>query len=189
VSAPIDALTDAPTEAEEFVAAARQSLRGGDGAAALDALGWWGLLDHLDDRSLRTAAFALFRAQGRELASSPALGALLAQPYAASTGAAPGTVVAAALRHSPRKGLVAVVVGDVAGRAVLVDRPGEGVSLVDGDDLRRVDVPSTPSRSRTRPWCRWWSCSAVKPMPPSTCSARSQALRPLRPASALTTSS
>ena len=45
------------------------------------------------------ATFALFRAQGRTLADSPALGGILAQPYLAHTAIAPGTAVAAIRRR------------------------------------------------------------------------------------------
>jgi hypothetical protein len=111
----------------EFVAAARQALR--TDAAALDALGWWELLAQLDDPTARTALFALFRAQGRELATSPAVGVVLAQPYVELLGLARGSAVAAILR---RGGATAVVVGNVTTKTVLLDRPGRGVTLLDG---------------------------------------------------------
>ena len=46
----------------------------------------------------RLAVFALFRAQGAALASSAAIGGLLAQPFAEAFGFAPGEVVAAIAR-------------------------------------------------------------------------------------------
>jgi hypothetical protein len=131
------------TTGDEFLAVAGQAMQTGDGADALDALGWWPLLDDLDDADARAAVFAVFRAQGRHLASSPALGGLLAQPYLDPAGAAPGDVVATITRRSPRRGPVTVVVGDVGGRRLLVRRPGHGAAVVDSGavTLRRVDVP------------------------------------------------
>jgi hypothetical protein len=127
----------------EYLTLAAQALRTSGGTAALDALGWWDLLRELHAADLRTAAFAVFRAQGRELASSPALGGLLAQPYLDGTTVAPGTVIATVLRPSPRRDPMHVVVGDVHGRQLLVDRPGEGAAIIDVDavDLRSIDVP------------------------------------------------
>ncbi len=129
--------------ADEFVAVARQAMRSGGGAAAIDALDWWDLLSQLDDRATRFAVFALLRAQGHELASSPALGALLAQPYLDALGAAPGSVVVAVLSASRRRDTSAIVFDDTSGRSVLVDRPGHGLTLFDGDEIRldRLDVP------------------------------------------------
>ena len=127
----------------EFLTTALRALESSDGAVALDSLGWWDLLPELDDVDARTAVFALFRAQGRTLASSAALGALLAQPYVEATGGAPGAVVATAVRQSPRQGAVRVVVGDVGGRALLVDRVGYGAAIVDRGkaELHPIDVP------------------------------------------------
>ena len=132
----------APTEIEdEYVAVAAQAVRASGGNAALDALGWWDLLTDLDDAGSRAAVFALFRAQGRELASSAALGGLLAQPYLG--GDAPGTVVSTVWRHSPRRGVVHVAVGDLDGRKLLLDRPGHGAFVADfgAVELRAIDVP------------------------------------------------
>jgi len=128
---------------DEFAEVARQALRSGDGNSALDALGWWELLAHLDDPEARAAVFALPRAQGRELANSTALGALMAQPYLDVLGGQPGSLVAAVTRRSVQRGHVFVVVGDTTGRRVLVDRPGEGATVVDAADvdLQRVEVP------------------------------------------------
>ena len=66
---------------DEFLTAACRVIQASAGSAALDALDWWQLLPHLGDADARAAVFATFRAQGRELGSSPALGGLLAQPY------------------------------------------------------------------------------------------------------------
>jgi hypothetical protein len=128
---------------DEFVAAAAQALGSSDGADALDALGWWHLLADLGDDDSRAAVFALFRAQGRCLGSSTALGGLMAQPYLDATGRGPGSVVATIARDSVRRGPVAVVVGDVRGMQLLVDRPGSGAVVVDADDLdlRPVELP------------------------------------------------
>lgn len=127
----------------EFLDAAGLALRAGAaGGDPLDELGWWDLLPDLADRTSRMATFALLRAQGRALASSPALAALLAQPFLELTGHEPGSVVATVRRRSARHGVAHLVLGDVAGRALLVDRPGEGVGLVDAGrvTLRPVDL-------------------------------------------------
>ena len=127
---------------EEYLAVAAQAVRTSGGASALDQLGWWDLLPHLDDPDLRLAAFAPFRAQGRELGCSPAIGGLLAQPYLDRTVIAPGLAVGTVRRHSARRGPVHLVVGDVGGREILVDEPGQGAALValDAVHLRPLDV-------------------------------------------------
>lgn len=117
---------------DEFLKAAGQALRTSRDGRALDTLGWWELLAQLDDADSRSAVFALFRAQGRELASSAALGGLLAQPYLDAAGVAPGSVVATVLRWSTRRGEIRIVVGDVERMRILVDRPGVGAWVVDG---------------------------------------------------------
>jgi hypothetical protein len=121
-------------------------LRAGDPNDALTALGWWELAAGIADDASRTATFALFRAQGRELTSSAALGALMAMPYLEPAGGgtdAGGLVVSAIERESRHRGRVAVVAGDVDGMSVLVDRPGRGAVLLAPDDVRRraIDVP------------------------------------------------
>jgi hypothetical protein len=121
-------------------------LLGADGAGALDALGWWQLLGDLADADSRAAVFALFRAQGRTLASTTAVGGLMAQPYidaiAALTGQS-GTIVATLPRESPRRGRVEVVVGDPAGTRLLIDQPGVGAAIIDvaEAELRPIDIP------------------------------------------------
>jgi hypothetical protein len=136
-----ETVTDGHTD-DEFLDVAGRALRGPDGAAALDSLGWWDLLAHLDDVN-RAAVFAVFRAQGRELAGSPALGGLLAQPFLQGTTLAPGSVVAATRHRSPRRGFVWVVVGDIGDRRVLFEDPARGVFVVDADAVDRasVDIP------------------------------------------------
>ncbi len=135
--------TETDVGAAEFLTLARQALRSSAGGRVLDSLGWWDLLGQLTDRTMRSAVFALFRAEGRELASTPALGGLLAQPYLELIGAEPGEVVAAVTRTSRARGQIAMVFDDVSGRKVLLDRPGMGLTVFDGDRLigRRVDVP------------------------------------------------
>ncbi|ABW12133.1 acyl-CoA dehydrogenase domain protein [Parafrankia sp. EAN1pec] len=114
----------------EFLDAARRALCASGSADPLASLGWWDLLPELADRDARAAALALFRAQGLELASSAALGALMAQPFLAATGLSPGSLVATISRRSARRGERLVVVGDVAGAALLIDRPGHGAAVV-----------------------------------------------------------
>jgi hypothetical protein len=135
-------ITEVDRAAEDFLATARLAVRRSSGAAALDALGWWDLLESLDDRVLRLGVFGLLRAQGHELADTPAVGALLAQPYLASLGLAPGAAIAAVLHRSPRRGDVALVLGDPGGRDLLVDVPGQPVTLYESSALARTrDLP------------------------------------------------
>jgi hypothetical protein len=128
---------------DEFARAAELALRVADGPEALDTLGWWQLLADLTDLESRTAVFAFFRAQGHELASSNALGALTARPYLELLGDVTAPVVATVACDSPRRGHVAVVVGDPTGRLLLVDRPGSGVVLFEPGEveLRPIEVP------------------------------------------------
>ena len=127
------------SEAEQFLAAACEAVRR-SGDDALDALGWWELLSELDDPDARTAIFTLFRAQGRELASTAALGGLLASPYLDPRGGAVAKVIS---RQSPRRGTVAVVVGTLPTEQLLVDLPGGGAALVDVAHavVRAIDIP------------------------------------------------
>jgi hypothetical protein len=129
-----------------FLTTAVQAMRGGDGTAALDALGWWELLPELSDEEARRAVFAVFRAQGRTLAASPALGGIVAQPYLAPAGVPAGSVVAALRRRSPRRGPVWVLVGDPSDRSLLFDVPGEGAYLVDVAAVDRRDDVTVPGR-------------------------------------------
>lgn len=126
---------------DEFLLTATRAMAA-SGAGALDALGWWDLLAHVDDPDARDALFAGFRAQGRELVGSPALGVIVALPYLAAAGLDPGAAVAAIGRSTPQRGLVWDLLGDPGGRPVLFDVPGEGVHLVDADKIvpRAVEV-------------------------------------------------
>ena len=116
---------------DEFLAAAVGVMSPGQGAAALDDLTWWELLPDLDDDEAASAVFATCRAQGRELADSPALGALSAQPFLEATDRAPGTCVSAIRRDRPGGERRWVVIGDVGERALLFDEPGRGVFVVE----------------------------------------------------------
>jgi Acyl-CoA dehydrogenase, C-terminal domain len=128
---------------DEYLTVAARAMRTAGGVGALDSLGWWDLLAHLGETDARTAVFAVFRVQGRELLSSPALGGLLAQPYLEAAGLEPGTVVATVPRASARSGPVLVAVGDVTDRMLLVDRPGEGVTVAEPEAvvLRPIHLP------------------------------------------------
>ena len=86
--------------------------------------------------------FALFRAQGRHLGRSVALGGIVAQPYLEGTAIAPGSIVAAIKRSSPRRGPVWVVVGDPAGRPLLF-ADGDHAFLVEAEavELAPIDIP------------------------------------------------
>jgi hypothetical protein len=128
---------------DEFLTVALHALQTSNGTDALDQLGWFELLDHLHDPELRPAVFALFRAQGRGLANSPALGALLAHPYLDATRTAPGTVVATLPHHSPTRGPITIAVGDIEGARLLIDRPGHGAWVIDSDQARlhSIDIP------------------------------------------------
>ena len=92
---PAAAVTYDPDRDDAFLTTSARPCGASSGPAALDALGWWDLLPHLDDDDARTAVFAAFRAQGRELGGSAALGGIVAQPFIEGTAIAPGTVVAA----------------------------------------------------------------------------------------------
>jgi len=132
-----------PPMDDEFLQAAAQAMAAETGAVALDALTWWDLLTDLGDDEVASAVLGTLRAQGRELADTPALGGLLAQPFVEALELAPGTCVAAIARRSPTRGPVWVVVGDAAERSILFDIPGRGVYLVGAEEVAReaVEVP------------------------------------------------
>lgn len=118
-----------------FLSSAQDALRSTDGDDALRMLGWRDLLGSLDaDAEARLGVLAYFRAQGRELGSSGALGELMAQPYAEALGNE-HAVTASVERQSARRGSRAVVVGRRATGGILIDRPGHGASLVQLDTL------------------------------------------------------
>jgi len=123
-------MTVATETEQEFLSAARQALRT-DAHAAPAALGWYDLLSQLDDPVARTAAFALFRAQGRELASTHALGVLLARPYLDATADPPDALVTCAVQHPGGRAGRAIVVGGTGAGGLLVDVPGRGVARLD----------------------------------------------------------
>jgi hypothetical protein len=128
--------------AEELLDTSRLSVRRDPGPSALDTLGWWDLLGDLDDPIARFGVFGLFRAQGLELADTPAIGSLIASPYLAALGQEPGTTVAAVVHSSARRGEVALVLGDATGRDILVDLPGRAALLYRGTSLgRRRELP------------------------------------------------
>ena len=126
---------------DEFLAVAVQALAAGAGAAALDDLTWWELLPGLDDDETAGAVFAALRAQGRVLSDTPAVGALVAQPFAEALGRAPGECIAAIARPARDGSSRWVVLGDVAGRSILFDEPGRGVTVVDPSSVVRTEIP------------------------------------------------
>ena len=126
---------------DEFLMTSCQALRSSSGGEALKNLGWPDLLPLLDDAEARHAVFTFFRAQGRELASSGALSALMAQPFGVNE---PGTAVATAIqRESARRGRRTVVIDPPDEGRILIDRPGLGAWLVDvgAISLRPIDIP------------------------------------------------
>ncbi len=125
---------------DAFVESAREAFRREPGFAALDALGVPELFDELADRDARAALFAVFRAHGRELGRSAALGCLMAHPFVARDGCAPGSVALAIPRRSARRGEVLVLLGEPTTEHVLVDRPGAGASLYALADVAREPV-------------------------------------------------
>jgi hypothetical protein len=123
-----------------YLSSAQDFLRATSGDDALQALGWNDLLEWLEsDAEARSGVFAYFRAQGRELASSGALGLLMAHPYSDLLGEDPPT--ASAVEHaSARRSHRMVVVGAPQNGQILIDQPGRGVSLADVNtlDLRAI---------------------------------------------------
>lgn len=125
---------------DEFLTTARQTVSTSGAEDALETLGWWDLLGDLDDPDTRMAVFAFFRAQGGALGDSGALGGLLAQSFIAGTDLPPGSAIAAIRRESPRHGAVDVVVGTPSVPHLLIDRPGQGVAIVDTAAVELVPV-------------------------------------------------
>lgn len=120
---------------DDYLAVAIQAIASSGATGALDELGWWELLDHLDDPDSRTAVFAVFRAQGAALADSVALGGIIAHPYLEEIGTPSASVVSTIARNHARLGMVHVVVGEPAGRHLLVDQPGLGAALIDPEQI------------------------------------------------------
>ncbi len=137
MSAPVS--TDAGRD-DEFLAAAVGVMASVAGAKALDDLTWWDLLPALDDDEAAGAVFATLRAQGRQLADTPAIGGLLAQPFLDAAGRSPGECLAAIPRRAPGGAQKRVVLGDAGDRPVLIDEPGRGVFVVDADAVARETI-------------------------------------------------
>ncbi len=127
---------------DQFLTLSQQAITASGAAEALESLGWWHLLEHLDDYEMRSAVLAFFRAQGGALASSVALGGLIAQPFLEHTGLGAGQAIAAIGRQTV-DGPVHVIVGHVTGGVVLIDRPGHGTDVVELADaeLRPIAIP------------------------------------------------
>jgi hypothetical protein len=135
-----------PSEVEEsYYENAREALRREPGSGAFAALGVFDLLGDLAEPEARTATFAAFRAHGRELGCSPALGCLLAEPYLAGQSVARGTVALAIPRRSQRRGDVLVLAGEPSLEHVLVDRSGLGAGLLALRDAELVPI-AVPGR-------------------------------------------
>jgi hypothetical protein len=112
---------------EASLASAREAFRRDPGSASLAALGVWDLLDELADAEARAALWAVFRAHGRELGRSAALGCLMAHVFVAGEGLAPGSCALGIPRRSKRHGEVLVLVGEPSAEYVLVDGSSDGV--------------------------------------------------------------
>lgn len=124
---------------DEFLASSRAAVSSTSSESVLDSLGWSELLPYLDEPEARRAIFALFRAQGRELATTPALGLLMAQAYG-ELGLPDGVSIAIA-RTSPLRGRSFLILGPVPAQ-VLVDQPGVGASLIATrpEHIRPIDI-------------------------------------------------
>jgi len=130
---------------EAFLESAREAFRRDPGVASLDSLGVWDLLGELSEAEARTALDCVFRAHGRELASTAALGCLMAHPYVAEDNIDPGAVAMALPRRSPRRGDRLMLLGDLSAEQVLIDRPGSGATLV---PLRELDLEPVANPGR-----------------------------------------
>lgn len=116
---------------DEFLAASRAAVAGSTGSDGLDALGWWDLLGMLDDPEARAATYALFRAHGRELGDSVALGALAASPYLGAVDERDGGRAVMAFTRRAADGTVAhTLLGAPTGERILVDAGGDGPPLL-----------------------------------------------------------
>jgi len=128
------------TAEQEFLDAACQAMSVDDPNVGLDALGWWEMIDALDDADARTAVFSVFRAQGRSLAPSPAICGLMARPLVAGTGIAPGSAVAALRRHSLTRGDIWVLLGETQDRKIVFTDRDRGVFALERADVDLIDV-------------------------------------------------
>ena len=135
----IDPFTDTD---DDFLASALAALRSASPDEALVSLGWSDLFTYFDDHDARQALFSLFRAQGRQLVTSSALGVLMAFPYSAN-GWGELSVLATIQRESPRTGKQTVIMGTPPTGKLLIDQPGEGARLVDSSEveLRPIELP------------------------------------------------
>lgn len=126
---------------DELLSAARTAFQRSSSTEALQQLGYWELLLEIDDPTCLRAVMAMFEAQGRELASSPALGGLVGQPYGERLGRS--VLAAAWSRRSSVQAVRHVLVGPVPHGSLLIDTPGAGAVVVDVDQvqLRALDVP------------------------------------------------
>jgi alkylation response protein AidB-like acyl-CoA dehydrogenase len=118
---------------ELWLSAAEGVLAGGTGRAPLDALEWNALGDLAAEHE-RASFAALFRAQGRVLGTSSALGALVAnrllEPDASDVGVA---AVTRARHDGGRIRAVATAGFDDAERVVVELDDGDGLSVLVGD--------------------------------------------------------
>lgn len=138
-------------EDDAFLASAQAALRSSAGDEGLEALGWADFLETLDsDRDGRRAVLGLFRAQGRTLGSTSALGRLMAEPYRALTGIPAGCVLAVEY-DSPRRGPVYLLTRTPEPSCpILVHRTGVGLVLVGSDRVALEPV----ARADSAGWVR-----------------------------------
>jgi hypothetical protein len=117
-----------------FLSSAQDALQSTNGDDALRTLGWADLLGSIEeDPDARFGVFAYFRAQGRQVSTSGALGQLMVQPYAEIFG--DDRITTAVERRSRRRGTRAVIIGAPESGQVVIDRLGQGISLVDLETL------------------------------------------------------
>jgi alkylation response protein AidB-like acyl-CoA dehydrogenase len=133
----------------ELLDGVRAALRSGaDGAEALEGLGWWESAGPGASGDALLAVGALFEAQGRELATTPALGALLA----ADVIAAAGLRGSAALRVEPgADGMLRLWLpaGADSAEQIALRLPGGGAARI---DAARCALEPAPALD---PACVW----------------------------------
>lgn len=165
-----------PPAADELSAAAGAVLAGGGaGEEPLRALEWSPRPDRHDSEWL-AATLALFRAQGRVLAATPALGAMGAQALGASAGPDDLSTVLAVSSSAADGGRRAVVPAHpVAPWRLVVDLGDQGLAIVAGEDLVTATgaEPYDPAVAAVL-WC---GPQAMRPLPSSvgTADARREA--------------